>query len=101
MALCLPQVSQLKKSEFGRLGVGKKSLGYLPTPTLPIEKSEFGRVGVGKKPAGFLPTPTLPIQKSAFGRLGRLGRVGVGKKPEPYCVGVFTKKNIKHNKQCL
>ena len=48
-----------------------------------IEKSEFGRVGVGKKPLGFLPTPSLPIKKSEFGRLGRLGRVGVGKKPEP------------------
>ena len=50
---------------------------------LPIEKSEFGRVGVGKKPLIFLPTPSLPIEKSEFGRLGRLGRVGVGKKPEP------------------
>ena len=34
-------------------------------------------------PLGFLPTPTLPIEKREFGRLGRLGRVGVGKKPEP------------------
>ena len=55
----------------------------MPTPTLPIEKSEFGRLGVGKKPLGFLPTPTLPIKKREFGRLGSLGRVGVGKKPEP------------------
>ena len=29
-----------------------------------IEKSEFGRVGVGKKPLGFLPTPRKKIEKN-------------------------------------
>ena len=49
------------KELVGRVGVGKKPLGFLPTPTLPIEKSEFGRLGVGKKPLGFLPTPRIKI----------------------------------------
>ena len=54
----------------GRVGVGKKPLGFLPTPTLPIEKSEFGRLGVGKKPLGFLPTPSMKIEKIKLGELG-------------------------------
>ena len=55
----------IKKSEFGRLGVGKKPLGFLPSPTLPIEKSEFGRLGVGKKPLDFLPTSRMKISRRA------------------------------------
>ena len=55
---------EIEKSEFGRVGVGKKPLGFLPTPTLPIEKSEFGRLGIGKKALGFLPTPRMKIEKN-------------------------------------
>ena len=65
-------VIEIEKSEFGRVGVGKKPLGFLPTPSLPIEKSEFEfrRVGVGKKPLGFLPTPSMKLKKVNLGELG-------------------------------
>ena len=53
------------KELVGRVGVGKKPLGFLPTPTLPIEKSEFGRLGVGKKPLDFLPTSRMKISRRA------------------------------------
>ena len=63
-----PTLPSLPNSPFtiGRVGVGKKPSGFLPTPSLPNSLFSIGRVGVGKKPSGFLPTPTLPTSSFQF-----------------------------------